>query len=106
MPASKIVFLASVFLDRCRIHSTLQECSPFLSLGHSDAKEKAALLLAHFVHKGAPICPGLTWLLHLYRSHEANLTHLGGFFQRGGCFKIHSLSQMEPNFPSQLGITA
>ena len=50
--------------------------------------------------------PGLTRLPHLYRSHEANLTHSGAVFQRGRCFKIHSLSQMEPKLLSQLGLTA
>ena len=67
--------------------------------------EKATLLSTRFVHKVAPIGPGLTWLPHLYRSHEANLIHSGGVFQRGRCFKIHNLSQMEPKFPSQLGLT-
>ena len=37
-----------------------RESSPFLSLGHSDAKEKVDLLLAHFVYKGTPMGPGLT----------------------------------------------
>ena len=46
-----------------------------------------------------------SWLPYLDRSHKANLTHSGGVFQRGRCFKIHSLSQMEPKFPSQLGLT-
>ena len=46
-----------------------------------------------------------SWLPHLDRSHKANLTHLGGVFQRGRCFKIHSISQVEPRFPSQLHLT-
>ena len=46
-----------------------------------------------------------SWLPHLDRSHKANLTHSGGVFQRGRCFKIHSISQMERKFPSQLGLT-
>ena len=66
--------------------------------------EKATLLLIHFVHKGAPMGPDLSRLPHLYRSHKVNLTHSGGVFQRVRCFKIHSLSQVEPKFPSQLGL--
>ena len=46
-----------------------------------------------------------SWLTHLDRSHEANLTHSGGVFQRGRCFKIHNLTQMEPKFPSHLVLT-
>ena len=42
---------------------------------------------------------------HLDRSHKANLTDAGGVFQRGRCFNIHSFSQMEPKFHSQLGLT-
>ena len=67
--------------------------------------EKATLLSTHFVLKGSPMGPGLTWLPYLDRSHKVNLTHSGGVFQRGRCFKIHSLSQMEPKFPSQVVLT-
>jgi len=67
--------------------------------------EKATLLSTHFVHKLAPMGPGLTRLHHLDRSHKANFTDSGSVFQRGRGFKIHSLLQMEPKFPSQLGLT-
>ena len=114
----KVNFRGSSFIDPCKQDCVfgfrlprqmqnpqyLREFSPFLSLGHRDARE-GHLALVHFVHKGAPMGPGLTWLPHLDRSHKANLTHSGGVFQRGRCFKIHSLSQMEPKFPSQLGLT-
>ena len=63
-----------------------RECSPFLSLGHSDAKEKFALLYAHFFQKGAPMGPGLTlgcptwteatrpiWLIEVVSFREADV---------------------------------
>ena len=46
-----------------------------------------------------------SWLPYLDRSHKANLTHSGGVFQKGRCFKIHSLSQIEPKFPFYLALT-
>ena len=83
-----------------------RECSPFLSLGHSDAKEKATLLSAHFVHKGAPIGPGLT--LGCPTCTEATrpiwLTQV--VFFRGADVLKFIASQMEPKLLSQLGLDA
>ena len=43
--------------------------------------------------------------IYVFLEPSCFLTHSGGVFQRGRCFKIHSLSQKEPKFPSQLGLT-
>ena len=53
-----------------------------------------------FVSKVVPMRHGLT----LGCLTWTDLTHLGGVFQRGRCFKIHNLSKMEPKFPSQLDL--
>ena len=115
----KINFPGSSFIDTCKqdyvsllpfwtdAESTVpyREFTPFLSLGHS-VDRKGYLALDSFCPQGGTngSWPD-SWLPNLYRSHKANLTHSGGVFQRGRCFKIHSLSQMEPKFPSQLVLT-
>ena len=83
-----------------------REFSPFLSLGHSDSREDD-LALDSFCPQGGTHNGSWpdSWLPHLDRSHKASLMHSGGVFQRGRCFKIHSFSQMEPKFPSQVGLT-
>ena len=97
--ASKIVFLASVFMDRCRIHSTLQRMQPIPLIRSKWCQREGYLSLGSFRPQWGT---DGTWpdssLPHLYRSHEANLTP-SGVFQRGTHFKIHSLSQMEHKIP-------
>ena len=73
-----------------------REFTPFLSLGHS-VDRKGYLALNSFCPQGGTngSWPD-SWLPHLDRSHEGNLTHSGGVFQRSRCFKIHSLSNGTP----------
>ena len=105
-PCKQDYALASVFLDRCRIHSTLQKMQSILLIRSQWCQREGYLALSSFCSQGGtdgswPDC----WLPDLYRSHEANLTHQSGVFQRGRYFNIHSLSQMEPKSPFQLGLT-
>ena len=115
----KVNFPGSSFIDPCKQDCVfgfhlpgqiqnpqyLREYSPFLSLGHS-VDRKGYLALNSFCPQGGTngSWPD-SWLPHLDRSHKANLTHSGGTFQRGRCFKIHSLSQMKHKFSSQHGLT-
>ena len=65
---------------------TMNEFCPFLSSDHSDAKEKATLVSIHFVLRWEPLGPVLSlWLPHLYRRHEANLTHTDGVYRSSWC---------------------
>ena len=115
----KVNFSGSNFIDPCKQDCVFGFCLPGQMQNPQYFTENAVhschqvtvmpakdtLLSTYFVQKGAAMGPDLTWLPHLYRRHKADLTHSGGVFQRGRCFKIHSLSQMEPKFPFQLSLT-
>ena len=54
------MFSAFVFLDRCRIHSTLQRMQSIPVIRSQWCQREGSLALDCFVHKVAPMGPGLT----------------------------------------------
>ena len=114
----KVIFPGSSFIDTCKKDYVFGFCLPGQMQNSQSLIENAAHSYHYLMPKRRLSCSRLfcsqgctsgswadSWLPYLDRSHKANLTHSGGVFQRGRCFKIHSLSQMEPKFPSQLDLT-
>ena len=77
------MFSASVFLQDAESTVLYRECSPFFSLGHSAAKEKAILLSIQFVHKVAPIGPGLTPVASPVEKPRGQFDSLSWYFSEG-----------------------
>ena len=102
-------FLGNNFIQPCKQDFVFRFCLPGQLQNPQSLTENAAHSYHYLMPKRRLSCSRLfcsqggtsgswpdSWLPHLDRSQEANLTHSGGVFQRSRCFKIHSLSNGTP----------
>ena len=111
----KVNFPGNNFIQPCKQDCVFRFCLPGKLQNPQSLTENEAHSYHYIMSKRRLSCSRLfcsqgctngswpdSWLPHLDRSHKANLTHSGGVFQRGKCFKIHSLSKWNPNSPPSL----